>query len=376
MADHAGFADDFEEFRRQGEIGLVPALRITPARPEIGTSIDVQVSGLAHGRLRCGDGRSWVVQEGSRCRLPVFGPLQLLLLNELGQIESQALVEPWIERPVLRRWPLPAALAWHPSVWSVPLPQADGVRALRLTWRDGEDRPWQPLPADGQLPLAPARARLTLRAELRSRHAAYTPDAALTVERSVQIVAPAPMLLTAPDAGAPVCHSTRRLEFTARFARGLRLVIGGQTVTEVVGDGNHPLRLVHQWLPRVCGALRMMLTAVDLEGRTVALLDTELIVRPRRVQVQMQPCADEPDTVSVQIAGAQACVLSIPLSGETVADLPGRFYLTLQASGGADVLLDLQDDAGAWQRHALRLDPQPIAWQELPSWAPLPDPPW
>ena len=376
MAAHAGFADDFDDFRRQGEIGLVPSVRITPARPEIGTTVELQVSGLARGQMRCSDGRVWDVQDGSRHRLPVHAPLHLRLLDEQGQCQSEVTVEPWFDRPTILDWAVPASVQWHLGAWRLPAPLVDAVQDMQLSWRAGPGQPWQPLAAGQALPIPRTRAVLGVRAQLRSRHAAFTPRAALTVERELEVVPPVPALGAPVDLSDLECQLARPLLLSALHVRSLRLLVAGQTVAEAVGDGRGPLMLEHRLFSLVCGELPMQLLATDVEGAAVELLSHSLRVVPRRVQVRISQAMGEFDTVRVKVSGAQSRAVSIPLTEKCVADLPETFFLSLHASGGATVELQLTDDAGALVRQTLRLSPQPMPWHSLPELASLPPPDW
>jgi hypothetical protein len=376
MADTAGYADDFEEFRRQGEIGLVPALRLHPAEPEIGTRVEVEVRVLRQGRLRCSDGQAWPVQQGTRLHLPVRGRLQFQLLDERGHAVADAIVQPWIERPVLRLWPVPAALDWDAGSWAIPQPQAESVEQVQLHWRLAESAAWQPLAAGERLPVPPRRATLMLRAELRSRHAAWSEDAVVVHERQLQVVPPAPQLLTPLPGLQVVCHQSHVFALRARNVRELQLQLLDCILGQAHGNGQHPLLARTVWQPQACGTWPLRLVGRDLEGQPIVLAEAEVQVRPRDIQVRFVPWSDEADTVRVEVAGARAQALLVPLTGEHVPDLPERFRITLLASGGADLLVQAQDDAGEWTSHALRLDPSPFAWEALPTWGEPPEVRW
>jgi hypothetical protein len=241
-------------------------------------------------------------------------------------------------------------------------------------WRSASQPSWHAIAQGQPLPLSPRRERIVVRAELRSRHAGITPEAVLFVERVLDVVPPRPVMIASARMRDVLCRTPMPLDLRVRHARRAQLLVAGRVVAEAAGDGRQVLQLRHILCVDACGALPLSVTASDLENQPCELLALDLDVRPRPVSVLVEPAAGRPDNVRVDVEGCEVLGLSAATTGERMPIVSPSFLLTLVAGSATLVDVEVRDDLGQSATHRIELLPQPIQWQQLPTFSDLPLP--
>lgn len=368
QAAQAGFAADFDGFRRQGVIGAFAQLLVSPVRPEIGSRFEVRIRGLQSGLLRSSSGAQWAVREGSPITLQAASTQRLFLCDAQGRILAAEVVDPIVEIPALLAWHLPDSIAYTRPLRIADLSSAN-AESVSMEWRDGEHGNWVPLAPDTQELALPGRtATLCLRATLRSRHAAFSPLATLCAERRVRLTHPEPELrVDGLDAARRLHPHTLRIE--TRWAAHATVQVG-EIRFDLKIDAERGRWSSHQVEIDTarCGAVPVVLAVQGLDG-SARIHSHELRIHPRPATCQVTRIGAR--VLRVVVEGARPLELRVPSRGERHQLRSAVFEVTAGAALATLAEVAFEDDEGRIRCHAITLPDEPHEWKPLPSLRPL-----
>lgn len=371
MSIHAGFAEDFEAFRRRGEIGESVFLNIDPPYPVFGATVSVRAAHLARGRLHADDGRSWPIGDGRDVRLVVDRNMQLHLTNTDGLVLEDIRIEPRAVVPKLLQWHLPESIVTADADWITPRPATEDCDSVTESWCLDE-QPWQPLPDHRRIGL-PARAGiLRLRLELRSRHAPLSPLGIVVVERAIELVCPQPRLVGGSVPSVAPCHEPVAIRLEVQHARQIRLLVDGQEVCHAGSFSRAPVVVAHRFTPVACGTVELALEATDWTGEPGEPIRFTLRVAPRPVHVTVEPLAEDRRVMRLRVKGARPLHLEVPVAGLTLALNAPVVDLEQLGDSATLVRVAVRNDLGHIERHDLSCAAPGMSWQALPQFTALP----
>lgn len=354
-----GFEDDLERFRELGigeDICLVP----TTLEPEIGTTTHVKVAGAGRTvRVVIDDEPPLEIEDRKSFPVKVLEDRTYVVTlqdhhrHTLDRVE----LDPWVAIPRIKRLSVPAQVTYADPSVRVDL-EVEDVQEIEANWRvgeNGEDHRANFIDGSFYIPIPSRLADLQFEMRLRSRHAAYSPRAEVTVSKVIHVVHPAATVQWTPSSRTYLRSEPASCDLVCAWVSEVIIEWDGHRQRYSPRDDQRVITTMSLSTAEV-GRRQMSILIRDMAGDTSEFhFDYEIKARPFTVSAAQT--AD--GYLAFSIGGgvrawltlpARRICLDIPCSAGTIAH---DFLVPVEA------VLTIMDDTGHYHERKLVLDRLP-----------------
>jgi hypothetical protein len=315
MFGFAGFQDDFNLFAKRGSIGAIGSIELPLQSPEIGTTCSIIFNtGGEIGLVVINDDWHLVVHDAQEFNFLAIEESYLIKLFINDECVDEAQIKPLLIIPELNYISLPDEVDYSAGEIQFDIFTKDASE-MRVFYRTTEDNAWQAAQVEYQktvvLQLEKREYTITVRVELKSRHASLSDRATQVYEENLRIMHPAVQAQCNLNTAPPIFRYQEDLFVLLKFkwAKLIRIEYLGQTEEYLIPDPEKAFCLSFPINSQIIGKQSILVEMISLADE-YHYSSCNVDVLPRKVECEILDI--EKRSKIITIKGSSEAYLVIP----------------------------------------------------------------